>query len=191
MGLTPNDFFPSSAANSTSPHTLYQLPSRLLPSCCFERTHRPLHLPPKAIFDQRLRMIVPIAIMMKLLFGVSVLFCRQTFGYVVPSASYRQLPKAMVQPSSLEEQRFIASVQLMSINGDESDPPMSLRDHLRQLTGFSLTAFRATVRGITGVSMTALYDAALVTTSSFVRNTMKAILGVFPTWVRYLANETV
>jgi hypothetical protein len=135
-------------------------------------------------------MIVPIAIMMKLLFGVSVLFCRQTFGYVLPSASYRQLPKAMVQPSSLEEKRFIASVKLMSINGDESDPPMSLRDHLRQLTGFSLTAFRATVRGITGVSMTALYDAALVTTSSFVRNTMKVILGVFPTWVRYLANET-
>jgi hypothetical protein len=92
--------------------------------------------------------------------------------------------KSVCRPSSLAGQRFIASAKLLSLNSDESDPSMSLRDRLRQLTGFSLTAFRATVRGITGISMTALYDAAVVTTSSFVRNTMKVILGVFPTWVR-------
>ena len=134
-------------------------------------------------------MIAPNAIMMKLLFGVSVLFCRQTLGYVVPWATYRPLPNAMIKggfpPFCLEGRSFFASVKFMSSNKDESNPPKSLRDHLRELTGFSFTAFRATVRGITGISMTALYDAALVTTSSFVRNTMKVILGIFPTWVSY------
>lgn len=61
---------------------------------------------------------------------------------------------------------------------------LTLRDRLRKVTGFSFTAFRATLRGITGISLTALYASAVASTSSFVRNTMKIILSVFPTWVR-------
>jgi hypothetical protein len=72
-----------------------------------------------------------------------------------------------------------------SNNGDD-DSHLTVRDRLRQVTGFSLTAFRATLRGITGISLTALYASAVATTSSFVRNTMKLILSVFPSWVRSL-----
>jgi predicted membrane protein len=71
-------------------------------------------------------------------------------------------------------------------SNNDDDSHLTLRDRLRQITGFSLTAFRATVRGITGISLTALYASAVATTSSFVRNTMKVILSVFPSWVRSL-----
>jgi hypothetical protein len=134
--------------------------------------------------------------MMKLLFAGSVLFCQQTLGYVVPLAIYRPLPNAMVcgvcRPSPLFRERPIGSAKLlsaMSSNGDDSvdnsKHRMSLRDRLRQITGFSFTAFRTTLRGITGISLTAMYDVAFVTTSAFVRNTMKLFVGVFPTWVSY------
>lgn len=59
----------------------------------------------------------------------------------------------------------------------------ALRTSLRELTGFSFTALRTTLRGMTGVSLTAMRVTAVTTTSAFVRNTMKAISGMFPPWV--------
>jgi hypothetical protein len=136
---------------------------------------------------------VSAAIMMKLLFAVSVLFGQQTLGYVVPSATYRPLRKAMdygvCRPSPLFGQSSAKILSSMSSNSDDSvddsKHQMSLRDRLRQITGFSFTAFRTTLRGITGISLTAMYEVAFVTTSAFVRYTMKVIVGVFPTWVSY------
>lgn len=133
---------------------------------------------------------------MKLIFAISVLFGQQTSGYVVPSATYRPLRTAMdygvCRPSPLFGKRSIASAKILSSMSSNSDDSvddskhqMSLRDRLRQITGFSFTAFRTTLRGITGISLTAMYEVAFVTTSAFVRNTMKVIVGVFPTWVSY------
>jgi hypothetical protein len=136
---------------------------------------------------------------MMLLFALSVLFCQQTLGYVVPSANYRSLTvrKAMDysvcgRPSPLFGKPSIASAKILSSmpsssddSVDDSKHQMSPRDRLRQITGFSFTTFRTTLRGITGISLTALYEVAFVTTSAFVRNTMKVIVGVFPTWVSY------
>jgi len=53
------------------------------------------------------------------------------------------------------------------------------------LTGFSLTAFRASARAATGFSLTALRATLRAATGVSVTGTMKAVLGVFPTWFRY------
>ena len=51
----------------------------------------------------------------------------------------------------------------------------STRSKLRQITGFSLTAFRATVRGITGISLSAV-----------ISNTIRTILGVLRPGFRWI-----
>ncbi len=51
----------------------------------------------------------------------------------------------------------------------------STRSKLRQITGFSLTAFRATIRGITGISL-----------SQVISNTIRTILGVLRPGFRWI-----
>jgi len=63
--------------------------------------------------------------------------------------------------------------------------PRMVRNKLRQATGFSFTVFRATLRGITGISLSALYAGALAATGLWVRKTMSVMLSVFPSGFRY------
>jgi hypothetical protein len=53
------------------------------------------------------------------------------------------------------------------------------------MTGFSLTALRATFRGVTGISLSAICAACGAATSGVVRNTMALLLKPIPTWARY------
>jgi len=60
-----------------------------------------------------------------------------------------------------------------------------VRNRLRDATGFSFTVFRATLRGITGISLSALYAGALAASGLWIRKTMSVILSVFPSGFRY------
>lgn len=73
------------------------------------------------------------------------------------------------------------------LSQSETDNPNDpyLRKRMRQITGFSLTAFRATMRAATGISLTALYASALAATSAFVRRIMALVLAPLPAWFRY------
>lgn len=62
---------------------------------------------------------------------------------------------------------------------------MTLRSHLRTMTGFSFTALRATWRAATGISLTAVSGACWAATSGAVRSSMAATLQIFPAWARY------
>jgi len=63
--------------------------------------------------------------------------------------------------------------------------PRMTRNRLRQATGFSFTVFRATLRGITGISLTALYAGAIAASGLWIRQTMSVLLSVFPSGFRY------
>lgn len=63
----------------------------------------------------------------------------------------------------------------------------SVRARLRKLTGFSLTAVRATMRAATGISLTAVYASTIAVSGMWIRQTMKVILDLFPSWARYFA----
>lgn len=63
----------------------------------------------------------------------------------------------------------------------------SVRVRLRKLTGFSLTALRAALRAATGVSLTAVYASTIAVSGMWIRQTMKIILDLFPSWARYFA----
>jgi hypothetical protein len=65
---------------------------------------------------------------------------------------------------------------------DDSRP---VRQRLRAITGFSLTALRTTIRTATGLSATAIYATSLAATGSWIRQAMKVLLDVFPSWFRY------
>jgi hypothetical protein len=56
---------------------------------------------------------------------------------------------------------------------------------MRKLTGFSLTAVRATIRAISGISASAIYASTLAMSGAWIRQSMKAILSIFPSWMRY------
>jgi len=58
------------------------------------------------------------------------------------------------------------------------------RSRLRKITGFSLTALRATMRATTGISLKGIYVSTFVTTSAAVRKAMTLVLAPFPTWLR-------
>ena len=62
---------------------------------------------------------------------------------------------------------------------------MSLRDRLRQATGFSLTACRAAGRTATGISFTAIYGTAVAVSGLWIRKTTSVVLAIFPAWFRY------
>lgn len=53
------------------------------------------------------------------------------------------------------------------------------------MTGFSLTALRATCRAATGISFTAIYVATVAATGNWIRQTTKFVLSIFPAWARY------
>lgn len=61
----------------------------------------------------------------------------------------------------------------------------AVRNRLRKATGFSFTVFRATLRGITGISLSALYAGALAASGLWIRKTMSTVLSVFPSGFRY------
>ena len=60
-------------------------------------------------------------------------------------------------------------------SSDIGKEAQSTRSKLRQITGFSLTAFRATIRGITGISLSAV-----------ISNTIRTILGVLRPGFRWI-----
>lgn len=55
----------------------------------------------------------------------------------------------------------------------------------RSVTGYSIAAFRTTLRAATGISLTAVYASTLAISGAWVRQTMKVILSIFPSWARY------
>ena len=71
-------------------------------------------------------------------------------------------------------------------NSQNKKAQSTLRDRLRRLTGFSLTASRATLRAATGVSLTAIYASTLAATGLWIRKVMHVILSLFPAWVSWL-----
>ena len=97
--------------------------------------------------------------------GTLILDIKTTNKYSPLQQQYFHFPQLHHKVKPL----FSATSLSSSMDGQNDDRNNdNLRAKLRQLTGFSLTAIRATLRGLTGVSVT---------------GTMKAIIGVFPTWV--------
>jgi hypothetical protein len=88
-------------------------------------------------------------------------------------------------PSTFPNMMYFSS----SLDAKESQDVLesSLRARLRKLTGFSLTAVRATLRAATGISLTAVYASTVAVSGMWIRQTMKVILGLFPSWARYFA----
>ena len=78
-----------------------------------------------------------------------------------------------------------ASSAASSDDDNSNHDDRTIRDKLRKLTGFSLTAFRATARAATGISLTAVYASTLAVTGLWVRSIMSVILSIFPAWVRF------
>jgi len=111
-------------------------------------------------------------------------FCcpRRSSGIAKPSSLHRRV--AAVTPTLQHRSSNIAiptklysstTFSLGSSNIDGNEQPLSTRSKLRQLTGFSLTAFRATIRGITGISL-----------SGILSNTIKSILDIFRPGMRWV-----
>jgi len=69
----------------------------------------------------------------------------------------------------------LSAFSLSSSDVENEAQPLSTRSKLRQITGFSLTAFRATIRGITGISL-----------SGVISNTIRRILGVLRPGFRWI-----
>lgn len=67
--------------------------------------------------------------------------------------------------------------------GNKSALEKTLRDKLREATGFSLTAFRAAWRTATGISLTAIYATALAASGLWIRKITSLVLSIFPDWV--------
>jgi hypothetical protein len=70
-------------------------------------------------------------------------------------------------------------------SNSKKDPELTLRDRLRKATGFSFTIFRATIRGITGISLSAIYASTVAATGLWIRKVCSIILSIFPSWFRY------
>ena len=80
---------------------------------------------------------------------------------------------------------YSSSSSELTTEASEVKLETSMRSRLRRITGFSLTALRATMRTATGISLTALYLSALAISGVWIRQTMRIILDIFPTWARY------
>ena len=114
-------------------------------------------------------------------------FCcpRRSSGIAKPSSLHRRVAAGcLVTPTLQHRSSNIAiptklysstTFSLGSSNIDSNEQPLSTRSKLRQLTGFSLTAFRATLRGITGISL-----------SGILSNTIKSILDIFRPGMRWV-----
>jgi len=83
---------------------------------------------------------------------------------------------------SLESAHFASESEIETTS---VSVPRMVRNKLRQATGFSFTVFRATLRGITGISLSALYAGALAATGLWIRKAMSTVLSVFPSGFRY------
>lgn len=70
---------------------------------------------------------------------------------------------------------FLSSLAVQSTEQQEGDDPQKKLG--------PIAALRATMRAATGLSLTAMYAATIGFTSGFVRDIMKRVLRVFPTWV--------
>lgn len=103
---------------------------------------------------------------------------------IAPSRTMTPPSLTSIKPRLSMKHLQMSSTSNSAANATNEHDHVSLRDRLRTVTGFSFSAFRATLRGLTGISLTTLYASAVATTSSFVRNTMKIVLSVFPSWVR-------
>lgn len=84
---------------------------------------------------------------------------------------------------ALHSAHFASESELEATN--EVSFPRMVRNRLRKATGFSFTVFRATLRGITGISLSAIYAGALAASGLWIRKTMSAVLSVFPSGFRY------
>jgi len=84
---------------------------------------------------------------------------------------------------ALHSAHFASESEMEAVN--EVSFPRMVRNRLRKATGFSFTVFRATLRGITGISLSAIYAGALAASGLWIRKTMSAILSVFPSGFRY------
>jgi len=125
-----------------------------------------------------------------LLLLLSLTLCQTARTFQVPpsiasSLTMKSRSLTIIEPNLSMKHLQISSTSNSAGNATNEHDHFSLRDRLRQVTGFSFTAFRATLRGITGISLTAIYASAVASTSFFVRNAMKVVLSVFPSWFRY------
>lgn len=124
-----------------------------------------------------------------LLLLLSLTLCQTARPFQVPlsitsSLTMTSRSLTIIEPNLSMKHLQMSLTSNSAGNATNEHDHFSLRDRLRQVTGFSFTAFRATLRGITGISLTAIYASAVASTSSFVRNAMKVVLSVFPSWVR-------
>jgi len=92
--------------------------------------------------------------------------------------------------ASSRHAKYHSRILLASSIGNDDDGLIednenAIRKKLRELTGFSLTAFRATARATTGFSLTALRATLRAATGVSITRTMKWILDIFPQWMRY------
>eukprot|EP00535_Pseudo-nitzschia_heimii_P002663 CAMPEP_0197179108 /NCGR_PEP_ID=MMETSP1423-20130617/4168_1 /TAXON_ID=476441 /ORGANISM="Pseudo-nitzschia heimii, Strain UNC1101" /LENGTH=263 /DNA_ID=CAMNT_0042628971 /DNA_START=126 /DNA_END=917 /DNA_ORIENTATION=- len=102
-------------------------------------------------------------------------------------------PSAMPPQDRSSERPFRSARFAGGENADEATTqevvfwsfPGMIRSRLRTATGFSFTIFRATLRSLTGISLTAIYAGALAASGLWIRKTMSALLGVFPSGFRY------
>lgn len=93
---------------------------------------------------------------------------------------------------SLQQPLFLSSQVSLTATSDDSEEQdkkkrtgAALRNKLRQVTGFSMTAFRATARAATGISLSAIYASTLAATGLWIRYIMSKILSIFPPGFRY------
>lgn len=133
-------------------------------------------------------------------FLLAELVHRQVYGFT-PKLRFSKRPGISIASAYTRSEREVArttklirdpySFQLSSsshVDGSKTSTGklgQPIRSRLRQLTGFSLTAFRATMRTATGISMTAVYASTLAFSGQWMRQTMKFILSIFPAWSRY------
>ncbi|KAK1739074.1 hypothetical protein QTG54_010390 [Skeletonema marinoi] len=78
-------------------------------------------------------------------------------------------------PIKFSTTKLYSSTAFSLSSSDIENDAQSTRSKLRQITGFSLTAFRATVRGITGISL-----------SGVISNTIRRILGILRPGFRWI-----
>lgn len=113
--------------------------------------------------------------------GVSSFCCppsRSRGGVTKTSTFFLLAPprQKIVQPTFQRGYSSAAFSPFSSNNVDnETQHPLSIRSKMRQITGFSLTALRATIRGITGISM-----------SGVVSNTIRRVLDVLRPGIRWV-----
>ena len=99
------------------------------------------------------------------------------------SISRRGTAEAPPRIVTLAASTKLSAHYLTAGKDDESARGPTVRDKLRKITGFSLTAFRATSRAATGISLSAIYASSLAATGLWIRRIMSATLSIFPAWV--------